>query len=139
MSKDDNDEGAFGGPVGYKNPPKKGQFKKGQSGNPKGRTVDAEKQEKEEICDILDDLFFTPRKAKISGEIVDITYMKMMLMKMMELAIQGDVRAARMMIALSEKYGFAEQKIEVIMPYIPSRGELAEQWKHELEEEESDD
>ena len=35
---DDHDDGGVGGkPVGYRSPPRSGQFKKGQSGNPMGR------------------------------------------------------------------------------------------------------
>lgn len=37
MTNENNNEGYFGGPVGYRNPPKRTQFKEGKSGNPSGK------------------------------------------------------------------------------------------------------
>jgi hypothetical protein len=46
-------EGHFGGPVGKGNPPKSGQFKKGQSGNPKGQPKKKKNSFKEDVAEIL--------------------------------------------------------------------------------------
>ncbi len=116
--------------IGYRKPPKSTQFKRGKSGNPKGRP----KKEREQICDMIEKIFFGDRKARINGQFVTTNYMEMMLMKMSESAINGNVQAAKMMQNMAEKYGFSDGKISVILPYIPSREELAKDFAHELEE-----
>ena len=59
-----NDNGHFGGPVGHKNPPKAGQFKPGQSGNPRGRP----KQQRSNIVAEFDNVFLQKKRVKVDGK-----------------------------------------------------------------------
>ena len=127
MSKDKKSKGHFGGNVGYKNPPVDGQFKPGESGNKKGRP----KKEKDELCDLVDKVFFGARKVQINNQTVSMTAMEVMLNKLAESAAKGNVQAARLMINISEKFGFNETKITNIPPFVPSRGVLARDFEDE--------
>lgn len=115
-----NNEGHFGGTVGYKNPPKNGQFKPGQSGNKKGKP----KKEQDQICDIVKKVIFTARKAMVNGKKVDLNYMEMAMMKMCESAAKGNIQATRLMLSISEDSGFFAQKLEYIPIYVPTKREL---------------
>lgn len=127
--KKNNNEGTFGGSVGHGNPPKSGQFKKGQSGNPKGRP----KKEKDQLCDMVEKVFFSKKPAKINGESALLTVMEMALIKVSESAINGDVSATRLMLKLASDAGFEQAQVGIIPPFVPSRGEIAQIAK-EMEE-----
>lgn len=133
MAKKNNkngNEGAFGDSSGYKNPPKSGQFKPGQSGNPKGRP----KNKSNRTQDIYNELFNKKEPVVVNGNKVYLTGKEVTLMRLKELATKGDKFAIKKVLELSEYFGESNPEIKVILPYIPSRGELAEHWKHELEE-----
>ena len=114
--------------VGYGKPPKSGQFKKGQSGNPKGRP----KKERDCATDIVERLLFDERHVLINGNKEQITAFEAIVMRQIDMAMKGDNRAAKQVMTLMEKYHVEEQKIRVIQPYIPSRAEFAEYYKDEL-------
>ena len=59
-------------------------------------------------------------------------YMEIMLVKLCESATTGNIQAARLMINISEKYGLNETPIQFIPPFVPTRGQLARQYAHEL-------
>lgn len=81
------------GKVGYCNPPKSGQFRKGQSGNPRGRPKR------------IDDPFTTlekvmARRVAIAGEDRKIPIREALLRRLRERALAGSKRA----IALQHKF-----------------------------------
>ena len=80
------------------NPPKEHQFKKGQSGNPKGRP-----KKIPEIDKLLADV--------LSEEKDGIEAAKAILMALRAKATKGDVRAAE--VLLDRAYGKAKQSIDV--------------------------
>jgi hypothetical protein len=81
-----------GGPVGYGRPPRRCCFKKGVSGNPKGRPKGA-RGLKAEAAEVLDETF------PVNGSRKRVTARKAMLMKQREKAIkQGDARAAALLL-----------------------------------------
>ncbi|MDA0782484.1 MAG: DUF5681 domain-containing protein [Proteobacteria bacterium] len=129
-SNKNSNNGVFGGPPGYKNPPKSGQFKPGQSGNKKGRPKNKSKRTQ----DIYNDLFNKKEPIVVNGNKVYLTGKEVTLMRLKELATKGDKFAIKKVLELSEYFGESNPEIEVILPYIPSRGELAEHWKDELDE-----
>lgn len=129
-NKENSNDGVFGGPPGYKNPPKSGQFKPGQSGNPKGRP----KKERDPICDIIEDVFFAEQMVNIGGNPKKMRAIKIVLMKLVQRAQQGNERATSLMFSLMEKHGFTETKLQIIPPFVPSRGELAKYFEDELED-----
>lgn len=136
MSKKNNTgEGVFGGDVGYKNPPKSGQFQAGRSGNPKGRP----KKERDPVHDMVERIFFAEQPVKIAGKEKKMRGIEIVLVQLMQKAQKGEEKSARFVFSLLDKYGFPEEKFEIIPPFVPSRGELAEHYRDELEEEENSD
>lgn len=75
--------------IGYKKPPKSGQFRKGQSGNPSGRPKGRAKKLSE--GDIIEELL--QEKAKAGGQ--KRTFHQLMWRAQMMKAIKGDTRAFR--------------------------------------------
>lgn len=122
MSKNNNN-GSYDKPpyeVGYGKPPKHTQFKPGQSGNKKGRPENAKKY----LSEMIEGAFYSDQPMRINGKTVSKITMEIMLMKVSELAMKGDMKAARLMCDLAAKYGLTVQDIEFIPPYIPSRTEM---------------
>lgn len=76
--------------VGYKKPPKKNQFKKGKSGNPKGRPKKAEG----EWDLILFKKFTLPR----DGKTVKMTGLQLLQEMTLNEARKGKVSAARLLL-----------------------------------------
>lgn len=81
--------------VGYKKPPKKTQFKKGQSGNPKGRP----KGIKNLSTDLQEEL---QEKVTITeaNKTSKVTKQRAMLKTMFAKALKGDARSASVLINL---------------------------------------
>ena len=81
--------------VGYGKPPKRTQFKAGQSGNPKGRTK-GRRNLKSDLTALL--------KKRVTiredGELRHVTRQEAILLSLFEKAIRGDVKAASQMIAM---------------------------------------
>jgi hypothetical protein len=94
----DNDSKPIDEGVGYCRPPKSGQFKKGQSGNPNGRPKKADPS----IVD-LDRLLQS--EVQVAGQPMDTREAE--LWRVVESAIKpgGTLRAIKYLIAEFEKYG----------------------------------
>ncbi len=90
-----NNTGHFGGLVGFKNPPKNGQFKKGTSGNLKGK----KKGVKNFRTDLLDELH-TKIEISEGGKKVKITKQKALIKRMINGALNGDIRATNTLVPL---------------------------------------
>nr|WP_087575756.1 DUF5681 domain-containing protein [Sphingomonas sp. CDS-1] len=90
--------------VGYKKPPKRTQFKKGQSGNPKGRPKGAKSLQT--IARRLLTEKISVRTARGENR---VTRIEAMMMKLIESASKGDFRALQAMFTLYQQ----------IMPHEP--------------------
>ena len=84
--------------VGYKKPPKHSRFKKGRSGNPKGRP-----KGKKNLATVLDGILNERIRIKEGDKILKITKGEAMLKRLVQKALNGDVKATNlMMIALRQ-------------------------------------
>lgn len=84
--------------VGYKKPPKRTQFKKGQSGNPKGRPKGAKSLQT--IARRLLTEKISVRTARGENR---VTRIEAMMMKLIESASKGDFRALQAMFTLYQQ------------------------------------
>lgn len=85
--------------VGYGRPPKRNQFQKGQSGNPKGRP----KKRAENIYGIIKKTLEEKVTVKSSGQTRSITKIEAALVQLANKAASGDIKALREAIRLREK------------------------------------
>ncbi len=81
--------------VGYKKPPKHGQFRPGESGNSKGRPRGA-KNLKTELQEELAETI----KIKESGHAKTVSKQRAMLKSLTAKAVQGDARAANLVVGM---------------------------------------
>jgi enhancing lycopene biosynthesis protein 2 len=84
--------------TGYGRPPRTSQFKKGHSGNPKGRTKGSSSL-KTDLANILE------KRLPISenGEQRLVSGREVMLLKLFEKAVKGDIRATAQIFAMLTK------------------------------------
>ena len=82
--------------VGYGKPPKDGQFKPGQSGNPKGRPTGTRNLK----TDLQDEL---SEKVQVTsgGKTQTVSKQRAMLMRTSELAMKGNIRAIELLTKLA--------------------------------------
>ncbi len=97
--------------VGYKKPPKTGQFKPGQSGNPKGRP----KGRKDFKTDLTEEL---SEKLTISesGKSKKISKQRALIKSLTAKALKGDTRSATLILAAIGRYMGDEQEETDLTP-----------------------
>ena len=81
--------------MGYMKPPKSGQFKPGQSGNPKGRPVGSKNTYK-----LLDDVVNEKVQITKNGKPIKITKKVAMLLQATNKAAQGDLKALQILLPM---------------------------------------
>ncbi len=79
--------------LGYMKPPKSGQFKPGQSGNPKGRPSGSKN-----IYKLLDDIVNEKIQMTKNGKPVKISKKQAMLLQATNKAVQGDLKALQTLL-----------------------------------------
>ena len=79
--------------VGYKKPPRKSQFKKGTSGNPKGRPKNARNRTPTEL---LDQYLSTQVTVAENGEKKTMTLLEALQRRLVTAALKGDPYAMRL-------------------------------------------
>ncbi len=79
--------------LGYMKPPKSGQFKPGQSGNPKGRPSGSKN-----IYKLLDDIVNEKIQMTKNGKPVKISKKQAMLLQAANKAVQGDLKALQTLL-----------------------------------------
>lgn len=109
------DDGHFGGAVGYRNPPVAGQFKKGQSGNPKGRPKGTKNAKP------LEDVLRAEWDASImlveNGARIERAAPEVAILKLRQMALSGDRAALKHYLELMLNHArpeIAEQVEDVL-------------------------
>ncbi len=92
MSRDDDDD------VGYGRPPKKGMFKKGQSGNPKGRPKGVKNFQTE-----LRSVLRSKVTVTVAGKPKSVSVVEAALMRLREKALKGDQRALEIVLGYAQE------------------------------------
>lgn len=96
--------------VGYKSPPEHSRFKKGQSGNPRGRPKKAKTHDLIAIAD---------QKVSIvqNGKRQHVTIAKAVLLKTANSAVGGDMKATKVFLDYLAQIGYWEkQHVESLPP-----------------------
>lgn len=86
--------------VGYKKPPKSGQFKKGQSGNPSGRP------KKKSFYETFIQELESEISVKEGGAATKITKHEALIKRLIHEALQGDHKAQQKILKFAEKSGW---------------------------------
>lgn len=97
--------------VGYAKPPKSGRFKKGQSGNPKGRPKKKGPGASELIREFAEEIITVKR----NGQVEDVTRFNVLLHQLWTQAIKGDTGAMRLisqMVQAAERLRPPPEKTE---------------------------
>ena len=85
--------------VGYCKPPKATQFKKGQSGNPKGRPKGSNN-----LSTDVKAILKAPVPISEGGKRRNVTTQKAVLLRLREKALKGDAKAIDQLVALAGAY-----------------------------------
>lgn len=93
--------------IGYGKPPKTTRFKKGQSGNPRGRP----KKQHKDVAAHMAALLAKKRPVRIDGETVLMSGEEVMAHRLMEKALKGDPKAFDKVHQLKTQHAEAEARI----------------------------
>ena len=107
--------------VGYGKPPKATQFKKGQSGNPKGRK---KAQSIEDLRVVLEDSLDEPIEVRQGGRVQTTTKLEAMFQAQLSDALKGKPKAVRRLFELGRKTGmFTEAPRQGLLQITEPTGE----------------
>ncbi|MEM6414328.1 MAG: DUF5681 domain-containing protein [Pseudomonadota bacterium] len=85
--------------VGYGKPPKAGQFKKGQSGNPKGRPKGSNN-----LSTDVKEILKTPVAINEGGKPKKVSTQQAMLLRLRQDALKGDAKAIDQLVKLASAF-----------------------------------
>lgn len=113
--------------TGYGRPPESGRFRKGKSGNPRGRPKGS-KDFGTDLRDVLD------AKVAVSenGKPRKVTSQKATLMRLREKALQGNLRAMDKLIDLAKEQGAEEGMRQGERRLNQTEGDIIERFQEEL-------
>jgi hypothetical protein len=84
--------------TGYKKPPVKNQFKKGQSGNPKGKPKGSKSMKV-----TLEEVLQQRMPIRVGGKLKVVTAVYAMFMALTDKALRGDIKAIESVLKAAEK------------------------------------
>jgi hypothetical protein len=98
--------------IGYRRPPESGRFKKGQSGNPKGRPKGSIN-----FLTILEQELGQSIVVNENGKKKNITRMQAMVKRLVAGALQGDLKALMTLFEILRRTGkFEQSSVEAMLP-----------------------
>lgn len=97
--------------IGYRRPPESGRFKKGKSGNPKGRPKGSTN-----FLTILQQELNQSIVVNENGKKKTITRMQAMVKRIVAGALQGDLKALMTLFEILRRSGKFEESGEVLLP-----------------------
>lgn len=100
MNDDDKDDA-----VGYGKPPRATRFRKGQSGNPKGRPKKARG-----VRNLLEAALSQQVTINQSGRTMQISKSEALILSLITKGIKGDIRAAAQVLRLMEEHETVRQE-----------------------------
>ena len=110
--------------VGFRNPPKANRFKKGQSGNPKGRpkaTVISD------LAPVIDNIFAEPTKIREGERFRTVSNLEATLYAQILRALNGNPSAIRKIFSRAEKAGlFNRAQMKSFIEFTEPQGEDGE-------------
>jgi hypothetical protein len=129
-----NKRNATDGEVGYKHPPVKSQFRKGQSGNPRGR-----RKGQRNLAPVLREVLRQTVKVKRGGKTERMSKGEALIQMLLSKAHSGDARAIEAVLVLTEKIA----RIDTPQPKLAGPGNYefmvvpgvagsVEEWQREL-------
>ena len=96
------------GPVGYGRPPKRTQFRPGQSGNPKGRRKGARNFKNDLIAELHE-----PIAIRENGRDMKLTKQRAFIKALVAAAIRGDMRATNALVSFCTRSLGSEHEEDV--------------------------
>jgi hypothetical protein len=87
-------------PIGHGNPPRRSQFKKGQSGNPRGRP-----KGRKDINTILRERLNKRIKIREGGRTKTVSVLEAKIIQLTKLMLEGDEKATNLILKLLQHYG----------------------------------
>ncbi len=113
--------------VGFGKPPRHRQFKKGQSGNAKGRP----RGTRNFASDLRDELG-EPVKVRINGSVITVSSQRAALKKLRAKALNGDQRALDRLLTLAERHGIDDAADEAEHALSQSDEQIIERFKERV-------
>jgi hypothetical protein len=118
--KSDSSTSEVDEPVGYKRPPKKHRFRKGKSGNSKGRTKKSKSRRQ-----IVQRVLFDTRNVDLTGNgrAKPWTIIEIVVMSVRQAALEGNTRALKTYADLESQFGTRDKESKggvVIIPTVDS-------------------
>ena len=95
--------------TGYGKPPKDSQFKKGQSGNPKGRP-----KETRNLRTLFDDVMLEEVEYTENGKKRCRTALEVIFLRLRQRALKDDSKAAEMILRYFQQFGMSRSESEPI-------------------------
>jgi hypothetical protein len=86
--------------VGYRKPPKAHRFKKGQSGNPRGKT---KKPQIDDVRIVVDEVLDEPTRMRVGDQVRNVSKLEAMIGAQKMKALQGNPKAFKALLKLAQK------------------------------------